>query len=144
MNDVTVTEILDDYAKHGTSRGKDGKDFDWSMSRVGLSNRESAFIFNPVNIGDVVEMKETERNGTVYKNWVKKRVSLEDRLNALEARVAALEADVVPGTASAIKPADEAPKSLKERYHEAKAARQDTVVEDINEDDPIDLSSIPF
>ena len=65
MNEqVTVTQILDDFAKHGHS-DKTGKD--WSMSRVGLSNGESVFIFNPIAVGDAVEAKEN--NG--YKNWAK-------------------------------------------------------------------------
>ena len=61
----TVTEILDDNAKYGTS--KQGKP--WSMSRVGLENGESAFIFNPIAVGDtVVEVQNGE-----FKNWNKKK-----------------------------------------------------------------------
>jgi hypothetical protein len=67
MEIVSVIQILDDRAKHGVS-SKTGKE--WSMSRVGLSNSESAFIFNPIEIGDVVELKI---NGE-YKNWEKKKV----------------------------------------------------------------------
>ena len=65
MNEqATVTQILDEFAKHGHS-DKTGKD--WSMSRVGLSNGESVFIFNPIAVGDTVEAKQ---NGD-YKNWAK-------------------------------------------------------------------------
>lgn len=68
MNDreSTVTEILDDNAKHGVS-SKTGKP--WSMARVGLQNGESTFIFNPIDIGDiVVEVQNGE-----FKNWQKKK-----------------------------------------------------------------------
>ena len=65
--EATVTEIVDDNAKHGYSE-KTKKD--WSMSRVGLNNGDSVFIFNPIDIGDVVT--EVETNG--YKNWMKKKV----------------------------------------------------------------------
>lgn len=67
MDEATVTEILDDRAKFGTS-AKTNKE--WSMSRVGLNNGESTFIFNPIEIGDVVTLVV---NGE-YKNWQKKKV----------------------------------------------------------------------
>lgn len=67
MEDSTVTQILDDNAKSGTS-AKTNKP--WSMSRVGLANGESTFIFNPIEIGDVVE---ATKNGE-YINWAKKKV----------------------------------------------------------------------
>lgn len=64
MEEIFVTEIVDDYANHGTSKGKDGKDFDWSQSRVGLSNGDSTFIFNPIAINDPVEKRPyTDKNG---------------------------------------------------------------------------------
>jgi len=67
MDSVYVTEIVEAHAKSGYSE-KTKKD--WSMARVGLSNGESCFMFNPVSLGDVVEQKEI--NG--YQNWVKVKV----------------------------------------------------------------------
>lgn len=66
MDIVHVTEVLDDRAKVGKT--KTGKDY--TMSRVGLSNGESTFIFNPIEIGDVVE----EQINGEYKNWAKKKL----------------------------------------------------------------------
>jgi hypothetical protein len=60
---ITVTEVLEEVAKHGVS-AKTGKE--WSQARVGLSNGESVFIFNPIKVGD--EVKEVQ-NGE-YRNWV--------------------------------------------------------------------------
>ena len=65
MAEAIVTEILDDNAKSGM--GKNGKP--WSMSRVGLNNGESVFIFNPIDIGQVVE---SHQDGE-YINWKPKK-----------------------------------------------------------------------
>ena len=66
MEDATVIQIVDDNAKSGVS-AKTNKP--WSMSRVGLSNGESTFIFNPIEIGQVVEaVKDGE-----YINWRPKK-----------------------------------------------------------------------
>lgn len=60
--EATVSEILEEVAKHGVS-AKTGKD--WSMARVSLSNGDSTFIFNPIKVGDKV--REVQ-NGE-FKNW---------------------------------------------------------------------------
>lgn len=67
MSDVVaVIKIMDTRAKYGKSQ-KTGKD--WSMSYVELNNGESAYIFNPIEIGDVVE---SVQNGE-FKNWQKQK-----------------------------------------------------------------------
>lgn len=65
MAEATVIQIVDDNAKNGTTKA--GKPY--TMSRVGLSNSESVFVFNPVSIGDVLE--SVESGG--YINWVHKK-----------------------------------------------------------------------
>lgn len=62
----SVLRVLDDNAKNGV--GKTGKP--WSMSRVELKNGESVFIFNPIDIGDVV----VEVQNGEYRNWQKKKL----------------------------------------------------------------------
>lgn len=62
MEEVTVKQIIDEVAKHGVSQ-KTGKD--WSQARVGLSNGESVFIFNPVKVGDKVAQVQRGE----YTNW---------------------------------------------------------------------------
>lgn len=64
MSESSVLDIIDNNAKHGTS-SKTGKD--WSMSKVKLQNQEVVYIFNPIDIGDVVE---SVQNGE-YLNWQK-------------------------------------------------------------------------
>ena len=141
--EATVTQILDDNAKHGYSERTKK---DWSMARVGLSNSESVFIFNPIAVGDKVEARKSGD----YTNWVKvkadpARDAIMTRLDAIEAKIDRLLGLDESSTTSAPNTAPGASKSLVERYREAKAAvKQDTVVEDINEDEPIDLSQIPF
>lgn len=67
IEESIVNKVLDANAKSGYSE-KTKKD--WSMSRVELKNGETAFIFNPIEVGDVVEAVQ---NGE-YKNWQKKKV----------------------------------------------------------------------
>lgn len=61
---VTVTEIIEEVAKHGIS-AKTGKD--WSMAKVKLSTGQEAWIFNPIAVGDKVT---SVKNGD-YENWTK-------------------------------------------------------------------------
>jgi hypothetical protein len=115
MQESTVTEILDDSAKSGVS-AKTGKA--WSMSRVGLANGESVFIFNPIELGQVVEaVKDGE-----YTNWRPKRVDPkhDEIMKALRQIYAA------------VKPVD------------VPAPTQKDIVAEVLDDAPINLNDIPF
>lgn len=121
--EAKVIEVLDISAKSGV--GKNGKA--WSMARVGLDNKESAFIFNPIAVGDtVVAIKNGE-----YINWQKKRVNPEH-----EEIMKALRAIYKAVTVGEAAPALEEPKPKPE-------PKTDTV-HPVNEGEPISLGDIPF
>lgn len=131
METATVTEILDANAKSG--QRKDGKGT-WSMSRVGLSNGESTFIFNPVELGNEVEAYEKDG----FKNWrVKKPDPKHDEImKALRAIYKAITTGEVEGTAVKEKPepAKPTPKPAEKAV--------DTVYD--VEGEPVSLEDIPF
>lgn len=85
MEESTVTTIVNDMAKQGTSQ-RTGKP--WSMSQVKLQNNEVVYTFNPVAIGDVLVC--VEKDG--YRNWAKKRVDPqhEEIMKALKSTYAKL------------------------------------------------------
>lgn len=56
-----VTEVLDPKTRDGI--GKNGKP--WSQAKVKLDSGDVAYVFNPVEIGDVLE--SYDNNG--YTNW---------------------------------------------------------------------------
>ena len=126
MQEATVTQIVDANAKSGTS-AKTNKP--WSMSRVGLSNGESVFIFNPIEVGDVVEAVQ---NGD-YTNWQKKKVDPkhEEIMKALRAIYKAVTVgEAAPATSPVATPPPK-PKPVADTVHPV-------------DDNPIDLDSIPF
>lgn len=132
MEAVFVNQILDDRAKHGYSE-KTKKE--WSMSRVGLSNGESAFIFNPIEVGDIVE----EQINGEYKNWAKKKTDPkhEEIMKALREIYKAITGGY---------PEKEEPKviaeQIPEQLPETPVKKPDPVV-DVPDDD-INVNDIPF
>lgn len=102
MQESSVIRILDDNAKHGVS-AKTGKG--WSMSRVELQNGESVFMFNPIEIGQVVE---AVKDGD-FTNWRAKRPDPkhDEIMKALRAIYAAVTTGTVP----------EEPKPVKDTVH---------------------------
>lgn len=126
MQESSVIQIVDENAKSGVS-AKSGKP--WSMSRVGLKNGESVFIFNPIEVGDVVEAVQ---NGD-YTNWQKKKVDPkhDEIMKALRAIYAAV-------TTGATDDSLAKPAIVPE---ESKSPEIDTVHP---VDDKIDPSQIPF
>ena len=123
MAEAIVTEILDDNAKSGI--GKNGKP--WSMSRVGLSNGESIFIFNPIELGQVVE---SHQDGA-YTNWKPKKEDPkhEEIMNALRKIYTAITGEVE------VKPEPEPRKPVNEGIDK---------VYPVDETEPVDLKDIPF
>lgn len=123
METATVIEIIDPKAKFGTSQ-KTGKA--WSMSRVSLSNGESTFMFNPIELGQVVESVQDGE----YKNWrVKKPNPQHDEIMAALRKIYAAitgDAEVVPEK-EASKPTPELDK-----------------VYDPDETEKIDVKDVPF
>ena len=126
MDEVYVNEILDDRAKVGKTKA--GKDY--SMSRVGLSNGESAFIFNPIEIGDVVELTI---NGE-YKNWAKKKTDAkhEEIMKALREIYKAITGEF-----------PEKPSYKEEPVIERPAPKKPDVIAEVPEDE-VTLGDIPF
>lgn len=152
MNDrVTVTEVLDNFAKHGHS---DKTNKDWSMSRVGLSNGESAFVFNPIAVGDVVEAKEN--NG--YKNWFRvnpkaqaenaKHDELVNRLDRIERLLGRIYVQVggevtpTPNTAQTA-PTKPTGIDIARQARDIFRTKPDEV-HPVNDNGDIDLNNIPF
>lgn len=121
MAEATVTEILDDSAKSGM--GKNGKP--WSMSRVGLSNGESVFIFNPIDIGQVVESVQDGE----YINWKPKKADPkhDEIMAALRKIYQAITGEVEEAPAPKPTPKQQVDK-----------------VYDVDETQEVDLKDIPF
>lgn len=63
MEVAKVVSIEDSSVKSGTNK----KGQPWSQAKVALDNGKTAFVFNPVGVGDVLE--SYENNG--YTNWRK-------------------------------------------------------------------------
>lgn len=129
MDIVHVTEVLDDRAKVGKT--KTGKDY--SMSRVGLSNGESAFIFNPIEIGDVVE----EQINGEYKNWAKKKLDPkhEEIMKALR--------EIYKAITGGYPEKLEEPPAVTEFRDSKPAPKKPEVIAEVPDDD-IRLGDIPF
>lgn len=130
MEAVYVTQILDDKAKHGYSE-KTKKE--WSMSRVGLSNGESAFIFNPIEVGDVVE----EQINGEYKNWAKKKLDPkhEEIMKALR--------EIYKAITGGYPEKEEHPPVAAQVPEQPPVTKQPDVVVDVPDDD-INVNDIPF
>ena len=135
MNDKSrVREIIDAEAKSGI--GKNNKP--WSMSKVELENGVQTYIFNPIKAGDLVE---SVQNGE-FLNWqiVKIDVKHDEIMTALRKIYGAITgAETAP---TGLEKAREVNETIKARVEEKKEDKVDEVYED--EDEAIDLSSIPF
>lgn len=113
--EASVINIIEPNAKSGV--GKNNKP--WSMARVELSNKESVFVFNPVEIGDVLVAVQ---NGE-YINWQKKKADPKH--------------DEIMGALRAIY------KAVTEGVETPAAPKVDAVVPVI-EGTPVNLDEIPF
>jgi hypothetical protein len=94
--DVFVTSINNPEIKKGF--GSNNKP--WSMAHVQLNTGETAYIFNPIAIGDpVMKQKTTGKDGKEYENWVRKRIDKNDeianRLDSIDKRLSRIEAALV-------------------------------------------------
>ena len=136
MNDKSrVREIIDAEAKSGVS-AKTNKP--WSSAKVELENGTQTYIFNPIKVGDEVE---SFQNGE-YTNWrlVKSDPKHEEIMTALRKIYGAITgAETAP---TGLEKAREVNETIKARVEEKKEDKVDEVYED--EDEPIDLNSIPF
>lgn len=140
MNEKSrVREIIDAEAKSGVS-AKTNKP--WSQAKVELENGEQVWIFNPIEVSQEVESYTTERDGTSYTNWRLVRVDPkhDEIMTALRKIYGAITgAETAP---TGLEKAREVNETIKARVEEKKEDKVDEVYTD--EDEPFDLSQIPF
>ena len=110
--------------------------------KVELENGDQVWIFNPIAVGQEVESYTTERDGTSYTNWRLVRVDPkhDEIMTALRKIYGAITgAETAP---TGLEKAREVNETIKARVEEKKEDKVDEVYTD--EDEPFDLSQIPF
>ena len=137
---MKVTAIIDEKFKEGN-----GAKGPWSISSVELDTGIVANVFNPVAVGDEVESYETENNGRTFTNYRKVRTGggnsnqalkyIAEQNKELLSRVDELNAKLIYLVE---KMDSRAPVKVEEPKNKVDE------VFDVQEDEPIDLSEIPF